>query len=59
MDLFFYIMLIVAISLIYYGYVKKKDSYLKMKELKLEEKKVELEMKKLEDRQDYKKPGEK
>ena len=59
MDLFFYIMLIVAISLIYYGYVKKKDSDLKMKKLKLEEKKVELEMKKLEDRQDYKKTGEK
>ncbi len=52
MDLFFYIVLIVAFSLIYYGYVKKKDNDLKMKELELEEKKVELEMKKLENRQD-------
>lgn len=48
----FYLALIVAFSLIYYGYVKKKDNELKMKEFELEEKKVELEMKKLEDRQE-------
>ncbi|KHF40158.1 hypothetical protein [Halalkalibacter okhensis] len=48
MDLFFYITIIVGFSLIYYGYVKKKDNELKEKELRLEEKKVELEMKKLE-----------
>lgn len=41
MDLFFYILLIVAVSLVYYGYVKKKDTDLKIKEIELEEKKIE------------------
>ena len=48
MDFLFYITLIVGFSLIYYGYIKKKDNDFKKKELELEEKKVELEMKKLE-----------
>ena len=55
MDLFFYIVLIIVFSLIYYGYVKKKDTDLKMKELELEEKMVELEIKKLEFSKDGKK----
>jgi len=48
LDFLFYITLIVGFSLIYYGYIKKKDNDFKKKELELEEKKVELEMKKLE-----------
>jgi hypothetical protein len=57
-DLFFYIVLIIVFSLIYYGYVKKKDIDLKMKELELEEKKVELEIKRLEVSEDCKKRDE-
>jgi hypothetical protein len=44
----FYLTIIIGFSLLYYGYVKKKDSELKMKEIELEEKKIELEMKKLD-----------
>ncbi|MEH7011994.1 hypothetical protein V7087_14490 [Neobacillus niacini] len=48
MGFYFYLTIVIAISLIYYGYVKKKDNELKMKEIELEEKKLELEMKKLD-----------
>jgi hypothetical protein len=48
MDLWFYITLIVAFSLIYYGYDKKKSYELKGKEIELEQMKIELEMKKLD-----------
>jgi hypothetical protein len=48
LDFYFYITIIVALSLIYYGYDKKKSYELKGKELELENKKLELEMKKLE-----------
>lgn len=48
MDFAFYVTVIIGFSLIYYGYVKKKDVELKKKEIELEEKKIELEMKKLE-----------
>ncbi|MEH7177899.1 hypothetical protein [Neobacillus vireti] len=48
MDFYFYLTIIIGFSLIYYGYVKKKDNELKIKELDLEEKKLELEMKKLD-----------
>ena len=51
MDLFFYIVLIVAFSLLYYGYVKKKDTDLKIKQIALEEKKIELEIKQIEAKQ--------
>ncbi|WP_240508001.1 hypothetical protein [Virgibacillus indicus] len=51
--MFFYITIIVGFSLIYYGYVKKRDYDLKEKELKLEERKVELEMKKIEYGKDF------
>ena len=47
MDFYFYLTIIIGFSLIYYGYVKKKDNELKIKEIELEEKKLELEMKKL------------
>ncbi|PFG12250.1 hypothetical protein [Bacillus sp. es.036] len=52
MGLFFYLTIVIGISLIYYGYVKKTEKDIKMKELELEAKKIELEMKKLEYRQD-------
>ncbi|MDR7075694.1 hypothetical protein J2Y03_000682 [Neobacillus niacini] len=48
MGFYFYLTIIIGFSLIYYGYVKKKDNELKIKEIELEEKKVELEMKKLD-----------
>lgn len=48
MGFYFYLTIIIGFSLLYYGYVKKKDNELKMKEIELEEKKVELEMKKLD-----------
>ncbi|SDN68126.1 hypothetical protein [Bacillus sp. OK048] len=48
MGFYFYATIVIGISLIYYGYIKKKDNELKIKELELEEKKVELEMKKLD-----------
>ncbi len=51
MDLFFYIVLIVGFSLLYYGYVKKKDTDLKIKQIALEEKKIELEIKQIEAKQ--------
>jgi hypothetical protein len=44
----FYLTIIIGFSLLYYGYVKKKDNELKMKEIELEERKIELEMKKLD-----------
>lgn len=50
MDTFFYITVITAFSLIYYGYIKKKDTDLKVKELELVEKKVELELEKLKNK---------
>ncbi|MFD2760171.1 hypothetical protein [Lentibacillus juripiscarius] len=59
MDLFFYITVIISLSLLYYGYVKKKDNELKEKEIALEEKKVELEMKKLDHNKEYQEQGEK
>lgn len=48
MGFYFYLTIIIGFSLIYYGYVKKKDNELKIKEIELEEKKLELEMKKLD-----------
>ncbi|WP_226037541.1 hypothetical protein [Aquibacillus saliphilus] len=48
MDLFFYITIIVALSLIYYGYDKKKSYELKMKKIELEGKRLDLELKKAE-----------
>lgn len=48
LDFFFYITIIVGLSLIYYGYVNKSDNEVKKKKLEVEEKKIELEMKKLE-----------
>ncbi|UCZ52615.1 hypothetical protein LGQ02_17665 [Bacillus shivajii] len=48
MDLFFYITVIVALSLIYYGYKHKAELSLKEKEIELEAKKVDLESKKLD-----------
>ena len=48
LDFAFYVMIVIGFSLIYYGYVKKKDVELKKKHIELEEKKIELEMKKLE-----------
>lgn len=48
MDLWFYITVIVALSLIYYGYDKKKSYELKEKQVELEYIRLELEMKKLE-----------
>ncbi|MCT2535390.1 hypothetical protein NC661_17895 [Aquibacillus koreensis] len=48
MDFLFYITIIVALSLIYYGYEKKVNAELKKKEIELEEKKIELEMKKID-----------
>ena len=49
-SLWFYISLMVAFSLLYYGYDKKKSYELKAKELEvqLEYKRLEVEMKKLE-----------
>jgi hypothetical protein len=55
MDLWFYITLITAFSLLYYGYDKKKSYELKAKEIELEHKKIELEMKKLDTPVDLKK----
>ncbi|MCA0970839.1 hypothetical protein LCM20_09575 [Halobacillus litoralis] len=53
MGLFFYMTIVVGLSLMYYAYVKKLDNDVKKQELQLEEKKIELEMKKLDkDRND-------
>lgn len=41
---FFYVTIIVAMSLLYHGYLKKKEFDLKMKEVDLEQSKVELEL---------------
>ena len=48
MGLFFFLAIIVGLSLMYYAYVKKLENDLKKKELEVEEKKLELEIKKLE-----------
>ncbi|MDV2686064.1 hypothetical protein RYX56_16980 [Alkalihalophilus lindianensis] len=48
MDLFFYITIIVALSLMYYAYDKKKSYEIRRLEVELEHKKVELEMKKID-----------
>lgn len=48
LDLWFYITVIVGMSLLYYGYENKKKYNLKEKELELEHKKIDLEIKKLE-----------
>jgi hypothetical protein len=48
LDLWFYITVIVALSLIYYGYDKKKSYELQEKKVELEYLRLELEMKKLE-----------
>ncbi|WP_200816578.1 hypothetical protein [Halobacillus sp. Marseille-P3879] len=48
MDLFFYITIIVALSLIYYGYDKKKSYELKVKEVELEYQRLEIEKLKLD-----------
>lgn len=59
LDLFFYITIIVGLSLIYYGYVKKQDNDVKKKQIELEEKKIELEMKKLDLSKEYYEQSEK
>lgn len=48
MDVWLYITIIVAFSLIYFGYENKKKYELKGKEIELEQKYLELEMKKIE-----------
>lgn len=48
MDLWFYITVIVALSLIYYGYDKKKSYELQEKKVELEYLRLEIEMKKVE-----------
>lgn len=48
MDLFFYITIIVGLSLLYYAYEKKMKYQLKEKEIDLEQKRLDLEIKKLE-----------
>lgn len=48
MDFYFYIVIIVGFSLIYYGYIAKKKYEFKGKELELESKKLDLRMKELE-----------
>lgn len=55
MDFYFYVTVIIACSLIYYGYIKKKDTDLKMKELEVKVKQIELETKKLEKEHEFKK----
>lgn len=47
MDIYIASTIIVALSLLYYGYDKKKSYELKEKELELEHKKLELEIIKL------------
>ncbi|MBO8178481.1 MAG: hypothetical protein H0Z31_13645 [Bacillus sp. (in: Bacteria)] len=59
MDFFFYMTVIIGLSLIYYGYECKKKYELKMKEVELEEKKIELEMKKLDHQSKIQDPAEK
>jgi hypothetical protein len=48
MDFWLYITIIVAFSLLYFGYENKKKYELKAKEIELEQKYLELEMKKIE-----------
>lgn len=48
LDLWFYVTVIVGMSLLYYGYENKKKYNLKEKELELEHKKIDLEIKKVE-----------
>ncbi|WP_175384321.1 hypothetical protein [Bacillus sp. FJAT-27225] len=48
MDLWFYITIIVGLSLLYYGYENKKKYDIKLKQIELEEKKLDLEMIKIE-----------
>jgi hypothetical protein len=48
MDYWFYITIIVGLSLLYYGYENKKKYELKMKQIELEERKLDLEMVKIE-----------
>lgn len=48
MDLWFYITLIIGISLLHNGYEKKKKYELKGKEIELRQKEIELEMKQLD-----------
>lgn len=42
-----FITIIIALYLIYYGYLKKKSNELEIKQLELEEKRIELEIAKL------------
>lgn len=58
MDLFFYVTVITACSLIYYGYIKKKDTDLEIKKLEVEKKKIELKVKSLEKETNSKKENE-
>ncbi len=46
-DFYFYVTIMVALALLYYGYDKKLSYDLKAKELELEHKKLELEIIKL------------
>ncbi|GGF13942.1 hypothetical protein GCM10010954_10870 [Halobacillus andaensis] len=48
MDVFFYITIIVALTLMYNAYEKKKSYEVKAKEIELEHKKVEVEKLRLE-----------
>lgn len=44
MDFLFYVTIVIVCSLVYYGYLKKKDTDLKMKKLEVKEKEIELEI---------------
>ncbi len=48
LDWWFYITIIIGLSLLYYGYENKNKYLLKIKEIELEQKKLDLEMKKIE-----------
>lgn len=51
----FFVILITALSLIYYGYIHKIENDVKKKELELEERKIELEILQLEVQKERKK----
>ncbi|MGF2616145.1 hypothetical protein ACQUWN_11140 [Rossellomorea aquimaris] len=55
MDFMFFVILITALSLIYYGYIHKIENDVKKKELELEERKIELEIMQLEIQKERKK----
>ncbi|MGM0845604.1 MAG: hypothetical protein ACQEUT_11550 [Bacillota bacterium] len=55
MDFMFFVILITALSLIYYGYVHKLENDVKKKELDLEERKLELEILQLQAEKERKK----